>query len=109
MLQDTDLDPAQVPAPALVGVTHQTLVTSGVERSILGGHAQHRVSASLSDRPGHLEHVHTRGVASLAPDTVGALSDGVPPHHHGVPVLDHDVEGLVSGAPGVLLRQLPGD
>ena len=57
------LEPAQVPAPALVRVSHQTLVSDSVERGLGRGHAHHGVGATLSDRPRHLPHVQAGRVA----------------------------------------------
>ena len=52
--------------------------------------------------------METRGVALLASDTVRALGYRVSPHDHLVVLLQHDVEGLVRGAPGVLQRLCGG-
>merc|ERR1711952_489061 len=50
-----DLESAEVPAPALVAVTHQALVTHRVQRRLACPHPQHRVGAALPGGPGHLE------------------------------------------------------
>ena len=102
------LQPAQVPAPALVRVAHQALVTHGVQRSLAGGHAHHGVRAPLSDGPGDLPHVETGRVANFTTDTVRALGDGVASHHQGVVLLQHNVEGFVIGVPGIPLGDFPG-
>ena len=119
------LESPQVPAPALVRVAHQALVAHGVKGSVPGGDTDDGVSSSLASRPTDLQdtkmftirgnsfvkrlyqylpHVETRGVSLLASDTVRALGYRVSPHDHLVVLLQHDVEGLVRGAPGVLQR-----
>ena len=50
-----DLESAEVPAPALVAVAHQALVTHRVQRRLACPHPQHRVGAALPGGPGHLE------------------------------------------------------
>ena len=50
------LEPAQVPAPALVSVAHQTLVTHGVEGRVTRGHADHGVCSPLASWPINLQN-----------------------------------------------------
>ncbi len=45
------LEPAKVPAPALVRVAHQALVAHGVKGSVPGSDTHDGVSASLASRP----------------------------------------------------------
>ena len=50
------LESAEVPAPALVGVTHEALVTHGVKGRVPGGDSDNGVSSSLTSRPADLQN-----------------------------------------------------
>ena len=95
--------PSQIPAPASGGVTQQALVANSVQRSLTGADTNHCVSPSLPCWPGHLPPVETRAVALLGSDAVSALGNGVTPHHQAVAFIQHNVEGLVTGTPAMLL------
>ena len=62
-----DLESAEVPAPALVAVAHQALVTHRVQRRLACPHPQHRVGAALPGGPGHLQ---TRNIVDKMCDIV---------------------------------------
>ena len=48
------LESAEVPAPALVGVAHEALVTHGVKGGVPSGDSDNGVSSSLTSWPAHL-------------------------------------------------------
>jgi hypothetical protein len=74
----TNLISSQVPAPALVGGTNETLVADGVQRRVCGRYPDHGVRASLSCWPYHFPTVEPTGVPHSPSNAVCALGNGVP-------------------------------